>query len=279
MSSLTKARHAASMRYWRKLLLENCIKWLVLTNNQTTSCWTYWTWNSMGNLNCWTALRISLWMESYVAKMFWSRFWPCNLTRVMHLSTFTMNHKYWSLLYLPKDVYSVEPCLLLMVKILSKKRLLQPIQWMLSALALTLGATPQVSIDPRYASKLSPHDCQLFLTSVAVAKFNKIVSSETDLLHTSTTSMSQLRQHTTSFHHPSNFSCWSRSFKPFCDILHIPATIFTLCGLPSFSGYGSNSTSVAILSSQLLAVWTCAYFYHNSMLTEDQMATFMILCD
>ncbi|KAG1458902.1 hypothetical protein G6F56_006284 [Rhizopus delemar] len=55
---------------------------------------------------------------------------------------------------------------------------------MLSALALTLGATPQVSIDPRYASKLSPHDCQLFLTSVAVAKFNKIVSSETDLLHT-----------------------------------------------------------------------------------------------
>ncbi|KAG1048088.1 hypothetical protein G6F43_009498 [Rhizopus delemar] len=145
--------------------------------------------------------------------------------------------------------------------------------------SITLGVTPQVLIGPSYASKLSPRDCRLFLTSVAAAKFKKIVTSETDLLHTNTTSMSQLRQLTTSFHHPSTFSCWRRSFEPFYDILHIPATISTLCDLPSFSGYGSNSTSAAMLSSQLLAVWTRAYFYHNSMLTEDQMATFMILYD
>ncbi|CEG70124.1 hypothetical protein RMATCC62417_06073 [Rhizopus microsporus] len=145
--------------------------------------------------------------------------------------------------------------------------------------SVTLGATPQVSIDPDHASKLNPRDCQLFLASAAVAKFKEMVAPENDLLLTCTPSMSHLRQFTTSFHHPSTFNCWRRTFEPFNDILHMPATVFTLCDLPSFSGYGSNSTSVAMLSSQLLALWARAYFHHNNVLTEVQMATFMILYD
>ncbi|GAA5806313.1 hypothetical protein HPULCUR_011844 [Helicostylum pulchrum] len=58
----------------------------------------------------------------------------------------------------------------------------------------------------------------------------------------------------------------------------MPATVFTLCDLPSF-GYGLNSTSVEMLSSQLLAVWARAHFYHNNVPTQDQLDNFMILFD
>ncbi|ORY93111.1 hypothetical protein BCR43DRAFT_364963 [Syncephalastrum racemosum] len=66
-------------------------------------------------------------------------------------------------------------------------------------------------------------------------------------------------------------------FKPFSDFLHMPATIFTLCDLPSFSGYASNSTSPAMLSAQLLALCARAHYHHKNMLTEVQRGTFMIL--
>ncbi|KAG1460281.1 hypothetical protein G6F56_005986 [Rhizopus delemar] len=145
--------------------------------------------------------------------------------------------------------------------------------------SVTLGATPQVSIGPGHSSKLNPRDCQLFLASAAVVKFKEMVASENNLLLTRTPLMSHLRQLTTSFHHPSSFSCWRRTFEPFNDILHMPATIFTLCDLPSCSGYRSNSTSMAMLSSQLLALWARAYFHHNNVLTESRIATFMILYD
>lgn len=59
----------------------------------------------------------------------------------------------------------------------------------------------------------------------------------------------------------------------------MPATIFTLCNLSRFSEYGSNSTSVAILSSLLLALWALSHFYRNNLLTEAKMAMFMILYD
>ncbi|KAG1140431.1 hypothetical protein G6F37_010678 [Rhizopus arrhizus] len=98
--------------------------------------------------------------------------------------------------------------------------------------SVTLGATPQVSIGPGHASKLNPRDCQLFLASAAVAKFKEMVAPENDLLLTRTPSMSHLRQLTTYFHHPSTFNCWRRTFEPFNDILHMPASIFTLCDLP-----------------------------------------------
>ncbi|KAI7889336.1 uncharacterized protein EV154DRAFT_592269, partial [Mucor mucedo] len=111
-----------------------------------------------------------------------------------------------------------------------------------------------VAIGPGYISKLHPNDNQLFVASAAVAKFKKTVALDTSQLHTKI-SMSQLRQVTTSFYHASTFSSWRRSFEHFSDIHCSPATIFTLCDLPSFKGYGSNSTSVTMLSSQLLAAF------------------------
>lgn len=145
--------------------------------------------------------------------------------------------------------------------------------------SVTLGSTPQVSIGPGYASKVDPRDSNLFLASTAVVKFKDMFATDNDRLRVRTPSMSQLRQVTTAFHHPSTFNCWRSTFEPFHDILHMPATIFTLCDLPSFSGYGSNSTSVAMLSSQLLAVCAQAHLYHNNRLTEAQLETFMMLYD
>lgn len=49
--------------------------------------------------------------------------------------------------------------------------------------------------------------------------------------------------------------------------------------MPGSGGYGSNSTSVAMLSSQLLAVWARAHFYRNNILTQDQLDNFMIFFD
>ncbi|ORY93109.1 hypothetical protein BCR43DRAFT_364951 [Syncephalastrum racemosum] len=142
---------------------------------------------------------------------------------------------------------------------------------------VTLGNTPQVSIGPSHGTKLNPRDCQWFFLSVAIAKFREMATRQMDLPHARTPSLSHLRQLTTAFHHPSTFSCGRRSFKSFRDILHTPATIFRLCDLPSFSGYGPNATSPAILSAQLLALCARAHFHHKSMLTEVQRGTFMIL--
>lgn len=107
--------------------------------------------------------------------------------------------------------------------------------------SVVLGDQPQVAIGPGYISKLRPNDNQLFVAFAAVAKVMKTVALDTNQLHTKIL-MSQLRQVTTSFHHPSTFSSWRRSFEHFSGIRCSPATIFTLCDLPSFKGYGSNST-------------------------------------
>ncbi|KAI9022761.1 hypothetical protein CLU79DRAFT_804204 [Phycomyces nitens] len=145
--------------------------------------------------------------------------------------------------------------------------------------SVTLGSTPQVSIGPGHASKVDPRDFNLFLASTAAIKFKDMFATDNNYLRVCTPSMSQLRQTTTAFHHPSTFNCWRSTFELFHEILHMSATIFTLCDLPSSSGYGSNSTSVAMLSSQLLAVCAQAHLYHNNRFMEAQMETFMMLYD
>ncbi|KAG2206708.1 hypothetical protein INT47_003650 [Mucor saturninus] len=132
--------------------------------------------------------------------------------------------------------------------------------------SVVLGGQPQVAIGPGYISKLRPNNNQLFVASAAVAKFMKTVALDTYRLHTKIL-MSQLRQVTTSFHHPSTFSSWRRSFEHFSDIRCSPATIFTLCDLTSFKGYGSNTISITMLSSQLLAASARVYHSHTNILT------------
>ncbi|KAI8062684.1 hypothetical protein BC940DRAFT_321922 [Gongronella butleri] len=145
--------------------------------------------------------------------------------------------------------------------------------------SIVLDSSSRVEIGPGFSQRLDPKHCQLFLARPAMDKFKRLVSLSNDALPVSSARLSEIRQVTSAFHHFSTYSTWRRSFEAFRDVLHMPASIFTLCDLPSFAGYGSNATSAGKLSSQFLAVIARAYLYHGGLVTQAQLSNFLSLYD
>ena len=132
----------------------------------------------------------------------------------------------------------------------------------LSTCSTTLEKRPRVFIGPETDVDIISGSTQIFFSATALADFKKAFEEDNDTSEQAP-DISRLRQFSSSFQAPSTYRMFRFTSSPFNGVLHMPATVFTNCDLPSFAGYGSNAASASKMASELLQIFIRAALIHS----------------
>jgi hypothetical protein len=118
----------------------------------------------------------------------------------------------------------------------------------------------------------------LSFSSASTKIFSEVVSfekaTEMDIADNAHSTISYLRQLTSSFERYSTYTYLTATLDDFNDTRFMPETVFPLCDLPDQDGYGSNHTSASKLGSLLLQKFAIAPL-EKSNVTQKDMESFM----
>ncbi|KAG0169491.1 hypothetical protein DFQ28_010124 [Apophysomyces sp. BC1034] len=144
----------------------------------------------------------------------------------------------------------------------------------LSTCSCSLSKDPQVFVGPETGVSFSSAETRIFFTCAALKEMKNAFENPVGTKITISPSLSALRQVTSGFDSSSTFKMFRMTFAPFDDLLHMPATIFTICDLPSFVGYGSNHGSATRIASCLLQLFAIAALMHSGILKKESFVDF-----
>ncbi|CAO3594202.1 unnamed protein product [Absidia cylindrospora] len=117
---------------------------------------------------------------------------------------------------------------------------------------------PNSTIPP---ASLSSTTTRVFYRQSAVQQFqDKMSACNTNtVMAIPSFNICNQRQLISGFHHRSTYEFWRASAPGFQDQLHMPVTVFTLCDVPHFDGYGVGEKASATIASRFLQILSVAH--------------------